>query len=86
MFAYISRRVLLMIPTLLGILLISFAIIQFAPGGPVERIMAQLQGMDSGATGRFSGGGEAWSGACDTCTHKISRQKSLEREACTVVR
>jgi hypothetical protein len=36
---------------------------------------------------RFSGGGgEAWSGACDTCTHKISRQKSLEREACTVVR
>jgi microcin C transport system permease protein len=57
MFAYISRRLLLMIPTLLGILLISFAIIQFAPGGPVERIMAQLQGMDSGATGRFSGGG-----------------------------
>jgi microcin C transport system permease protein len=61
MFAYISRRVLLMIPTLLGILLISFAIIQFAPGGPVERIMAQLQGMDSGATGRFSGGADVGS-------------------------
>ncbi|HEY8578502.1 MAG TPA: microcin C ABC transporter permease YejB, partial [Beijerinckiaceae bacterium] len=57
MFAYVARRLLLMIPTLLGILLISFAIVQFAPGGPVERIMAQLQGLDSGATGRFSGGG-----------------------------
>ena len=57
MLAYIARRLLLMIPTLVGILLISFAIIQFAPGGPVERIMAQLQGLDSGATGRISGGG-----------------------------
>ncbi|MBX9759221.1 MAG: microcin C ABC transporter permease YejB [Beijerinckiaceae bacterium] len=57
MLAYISRRLLLMIPTIFGILLISFAIIQFAPGGPVERIMAQLQGMDGGATSRFSGGG-----------------------------
>lgn len=57
MLAYIARRLLLMIPTLFGILLISFLIVQFAPGGPVERIMAQLQGLDSGATGRFSGGG-----------------------------
>lgn len=55
--AYIARRVLLMIPTILGIMLISFAIVQFAPGGPVERIIAQLQGFDVGATGRFSGGG-----------------------------
>ncbi|MDP4594659.1 MAG: microcin C ABC transporter permease YejB [Beijerinckiaceae bacterium] len=45
-----------MIPTLIGILLISFIIVQFAPGGPVERIMAQLQGLDQGATGRFTGG------------------------------
>ncbi|MFN3890104.1 MAG: microcin C ABC transporter permease YejB [Beijerinckiaceae bacterium] len=70
MLAYISRRILLMIPTILGILLISFAIVQFAPGGPVERIMAQLQGMDSGATSRFSGGagdlGSAQMQAADT--------------------
>ena len=46
-----------MIPTILGIMLISFVIVQFAPGGPVERIIAQLQGFDVGATGRFSGGG-----------------------------
>jgi microcin C transport system permease protein len=56
MLAYIARRVLLMIPTLLGIMLISFAIVQFAPGGPVERILAQLQGADAGATSRISGG------------------------------
>ena len=55
--AYIARRLLLMIPTILGIMLISFAIVQFAPGGPVERIIAQLQGFDVGAAGRFSGGG-----------------------------
>ncbi len=58
MFAYIARRLLFMIPTLFGILLINFGIVQFAPGGPVERILAQLQGVESGATARFGGGGE----------------------------
>jgi microcin C transport system permease protein len=56
MIAYIARRVLLMIPTLFGIMLISFVIVQFAPGGPVERILAQLQGTDAGATSRIAGG------------------------------
>src|SRR5664279_1088673 len=58
MFAYIARRLLFMIPTLFGILLINFAIVQFAPGGPVERSLAQLQGLDAGATAHFGGGGE----------------------------
>ena len=53
--AYIIRRLLLMIPTLLGIMIISFAVIQFAPGGPVERMIAQLSGADPGATARISG-------------------------------
>ena len=44
-----------MIPTLLGIMLVSFAIIQFAPGGPIERIIAQLQGTDVSAIGRVAG-------------------------------
>jgi microcin C transport system permease protein len=57
MFAYVARRLLLMIPTVFGILLISFAIVQFAPGGPVERVLAQLQGLESGATSHFGGGG-----------------------------
>src|SRR6185295_19121139 len=55
MTAYISRRILFMIPTLLGIMLVSFAVVQFAPGGPVERIIAQLKGTDTGASSRISG-------------------------------
>jgi microcin C transport system permease protein len=55
MTAYIVRRLLLMIPTLFGILLVSFVIVQFAPGGPVERVLAQLSGSDTGATSRISG-------------------------------
>lgn len=46
-----------MVPTLLGILLVSFTLVQFAPGGPVERVLAQLQGNDSSASSRV--GGEA---------------------------
>ena len=56
MAAYILRRVLLMIPTILGIMAISFFVVQFAPGGPVERVIAQLQGNDVSATARISGG------------------------------
>src|SRR3984893_13218191 len=55
MTAYIARRILFMIPTLFGMLRVSFAVVQFAPGGPVERIIAQLSGADTGATSRISG-------------------------------
>jgi microcin C transport system permease protein len=55
MTAYLIRRVLFMIPTLLGIMLVSFLVVQFAPGGPVERVIAQLSGSDTGATSRISG-------------------------------
>ncbi len=55
MYAYIARRLLLMIPTLIGVMLINFAIVQFAPGGPVEQIMAQMQGTADLATSRFTG-------------------------------
>ena len=57
MSAYIARRILLMIPTLLGILFVSFVVVQFAPGGPVDRVIAQLSGADTGGTSRISGGG-----------------------------
>jgi len=57
MLSYIFKRLLLMIPTLFGILLISFVIIQFVPGGPVEKMIAQLQGHGTSATARFTGGG-----------------------------
>lgn len=55
--AYILRRLLLIIPTLLGILAVTFIIVQFTPGGPVENIIAQLQGTGGDALGRISGGG-----------------------------
>ncbi|MDH5204328.1 MAG: microcin C ABC transporter permease YejB [Hylemonella sp.] len=48
MTAYILKRLLLMIPTLLGILLLTFVVIQFVPGGPVEQLMSRLEGRDSG--------------------------------------
>jgi len=55
--AYIVRRILLMLPTLLGILFVSFVVVQFAPGGPVDRVIAQLSGADTGGLSRVSGGG-----------------------------
>src|SRR6202048_3442566 len=55
MTAYLIRRLLLMVPTLLGIMLVSFVVVQFAPGGPVERVIAQLSGADTGASSRISG-------------------------------
>ena len=59
MLAYIIRRLLLIIPTLLGIMVINFAVIQFAPGGPVEVVIARFQGTAVDATARISGqGGE----------------------------
>lgn len=59
MTAYIIKRLLLIIPTLLGIMVINFAIVQVAPGGPVEQLMIELEGGHgaAGATARFSGGG-----------------------------
>ena len=57
MTAYIIRRLLLIVPTLFGIMLINFVIVQFAPGGPVERVLAELQGLETSATANFTGGG-----------------------------
>jgi microcin C transport system permease protein len=63
MAAYIVRRLLLMIPTLLGVMILNFVVIQAAPGGPVEQVLAKLQGTNVGATARFSGGGGEVGGA-----------------------
>ena len=58
MLSYIARRLALMVPTLFGILLISFVIVQFAPGGPVERVIAQLQNPNAGSASDRVGGGQ----------------------------
>jgi microcin C transport system permease protein len=55
MAAYLIRRLLLMIPTLFGIMLVSFIVVQFAPGGPVEEVIARLSGADTGAASRIPG-------------------------------
>lgn len=57
MISYIIRRLLLMIPTLFGIMVINFLIVQAAPGGPVEQTIAQLKGSATDATARITGTG-----------------------------
>jgi microcin C transport system permease protein len=53
--AYILKRILLMIPTLLGIMLMTFAVIQFVPGGPIEQVIAKMQGTATDSLSRVSG-------------------------------
>jgi microcin C transport system permease protein len=56
MFAYVIRRLLLIIPTLFGIMVINFAVVQVVPGGPVQQLIAQITGTAVEATARFGGG------------------------------
>ncbi len=88
--AYILRRLLLIIPTMFGIMAISFLVVQFAPGGPVERVIAQLQGTDVSATARITGGGgdfagvegnqEAAGGSDDSVTSRYRGAQGLDPE------
>ncbi len=55
MWAYIARRLLFMVPTLIGIVTISFVIIQFVPGGPIDQIQARMAGTAIDATATISG-------------------------------
>jgi microcin C transport system permease protein len=88
MTAYLIRRLLFMIPTLLGIMLVSFVVVQFAPGGPVEKVIAQLSGRDTGATSRISGspggdfgaGQQMPGGAIETVTSKYRGAQGLDPE------
>jgi microcin C transport system permease protein len=63
MASYLLKRILLIIPTLFGIMLLSFVIIQFAPGGPVEQMIAQLTGHDTGGAAARIGGSSGDPGA-----------------------
>ncbi|GIR53926.1 MAG: hypothetical protein CM15mP62_13970 [Rhodospirillaceae bacterium] len=59
MLAYIIKRLLLVPVTLFAIILVNFIVIQFAPGGPVEQTIAQIQGISVDATARITGGGSS---------------------------
>jgi microcin C transport system permease protein len=63
MTGYLLRRLILVIPTLFGIIAINFAVVQFAPGGPVEQMIAELKGHGGGAEGRMTGMGGTESAA-----------------------
>lgn len=75
MWAYILKRLLLMIPTLLGVLLVTFAIIQFVPGGPVEQVMSQLTARTSG--GERAGADSAYRGRQGVDPAQIEELKKL---------
>ena len=81
MLAYIVRRLALMIPTLIGIMIINFAIVQLAPGGPIEQIIAEVTGTDAGTTGRVSGGGSEIAGGGTSATASASTADSGYRGA-----
>ncbi|MFP6744722.1 MAG: microcin C ABC transporter permease YejB [Alphaproteobacteria bacterium] len=66
MLAYIIRRLLLIIPTLFGIMVVNFVIVQIVPGGPVEQLIAQIQGTAVEATSRFGASAQDDSGSAQT--------------------
>ena len=71
--AYILRRLFLIIPTLIGIMLINFVLIQFVPGGPIEQIIAQMEDGSAGATDRFTGGGDDSNNQSENSEYKGAR-------------
>ena len=75
MFAYILKRLLLMLPTLLGVLLLTFAVIQFVPGGPVEQYLAEARAGAGG--GSAEGGGMAYRGAQGVDAKRLEEIKKL---------
>ena len=78
MTAYIIRRLLLVVPTLIGIMTVNFVIIQIAPGGPVEQMIAKLQGEAVSATERLSGGGEDVKGQKKAISETTSKYRGAQ--------
>jgi microcin C transport system permease protein len=77
MFTYILKRCLLMLPTLLGVLLVTFVIIQFVPGGPVEQYLAEAKAGAAGAGGAGEGAGMAYRGSQGVDPKRIAQIKAL---------
>lgn len=81
MFNYIIKRLFLIIPTLIGILLLNFAIVQFSPGGPVEQMIAKITHTDTQSTSRFSSAGGEIAGGNQQRTQTNSNTNSQYRGA-----
>lgn len=89
MFAYLIRRLILIIPTLFGIMVVNFLIVQSAPGGPVEQMIARIKGTAAEATARVGGdrqdnvsapGGKAGTSAGAEVTSKYRGARGLDPE------
>ncbi|MGK6306474.1 microcin C ABC transporter permease YejB [Variovorax sp. DT-64] len=76
MASYILKRLLLMVPTLLGVLIVTFGVIQFVPGGPVEQMVSQLQGRDAGGE-RAATGGAGYRGRQGLDPRRVEEIKQL---------
>ena len=74
MFTYILKRLLLMIPTLFGVLVLTFVVIQFVPGGPVEQYLAEAK---AGAGAGTEGGGISYRGSQGVDPKRIEQAKAL---------
>ena len=79
MLAYAVRRILLIVPTVFAIILVNFVIVQAAPGGPVDQLIAQLKGSAGGSLERVSGGGGELTGA-GTATSQTRGSRGLDPE------
>ncbi len=78
MFLYILKRLLLMVPTLFGVLLLTFVVVQFVPGGPVEQYMAEAKaGAGAGAGVSAEGGGLSYRGAQGVDPKRLAQIKAL---------
>jgi microcin C transport system permease protein len=77
MMAYIVKRLLLMIPTLFGVMLVTFVVTQFVPGGPVEQLAHQLQGRGSAGEAGGGGGGGMYRGSAGLDKARIAELKAL---------
>ena len=74
MTSYILKRLLLFIPTLLGVLLVTFVVIQFVPGGPVEQYLAEAK---AGASGGVESGGSNYRGNQGVDPKRLAEIKAL---------
>jgi microcin C transport system permease protein len=76
MLAYVLKRLLLMVPTLFGVLLLTFCVIQFVPGGPVEQYLAEARAGTRGASGGESGG-SSYRGGQGVDPRRVEQIKAL---------
>ena len=77
MWSYILKRLLIMIPTLLGVITLTFAVIQFVPGGPVEQVMLELKGRGGGGEASGGGGGSDYRGRRGIDPQQLAQIKAL---------